>query len=389
MPQNNKISFFLIDYSVTGGVEKVIANLSYLFNQANYKDIHLITLYSKNETPKFHFDEGIKIHKLSSNKSSFTFELSKILQENSISNLIFQGDNMTIALNALKACEIANCNPILHYHGSPYAYLKKYIFKEDLKEKPTLIFNLLWSKIQYPFKKNKLRKVISKASNGTFVCVSNGSNNELKKIFKLSRKISDKIITIHNPILFEQKCNLDYSKKDKRISYVARLTKRHKNSMLIVKAWSEVSKKYPDWILQIIGDGELKNAMESFLNSKDVKNVVFTGMIKNVSSYLQKSSIAINTSHCEGFGLAMAEAGYFKNALISTNSDGGITDIIKDKESGIITPKNDALKLANSISLLIEDERLREKYAIQANNRILEIANKDIINQWVSILKNI
>lgn len=387
MTKNNRIAFFLIDYSITGGVEKVTANLSYLFNDYGIKNIHLISLNSKNTKPEISYHPKLKIHVLKSNTKKFTNELSTYLTTNKISNLIFQGDNMSISLNALDACKLSNCNPILHYHGSPYAYLKKYIFIDDLRVKPLLIFKLLWSKIQYPFKKQKLKKVITKTS-GKFVCVSKGSENELKNLFNLIKKDGQKIITIHNPIVIKEKANTDYIQKEKLISYVARLTSKHKNAMLVAKVWGKIAKKHPSWTLQIIGDGVLKKEMQNHLNKSNTTNVTFTGMVSNVSSYLKKSSIAINTSNCEGFGLAIAEAGYYKNALISTNSDGGITDIIQHNKTGVITSKNNVVEMANSISEVINNEQLRSKYAQNAQNRVLEIIDKDIVAEWISILKN-
>ena len=52
MSLENK-AFFLIDYSLTGGVERVNANLSFLFEQNNVDFKHIFSLYSFNKSPEF------------------------------------------------------------------------------------------------------------------------------------------------------------------------------------------------------------------------------------------------------------------------------------------------------------------------------------------------
>lgn len=62
----------------------------------------------------------------------------------------------------------------------------------------------------------------------------------------------------------------------------------------------------------------------------------------------------------ETFGLVNLEAMEHKLPVISTN-EGGIPDVVKNNENGIITEKNNPLSLAKGIARLLEDKQLREK----------------------------
>ncbi|MFE3867956.1 glycosyltransferase [Flavobacterium sp. LS2P90] len=386
MPVENR-AFFLIDYSVTGGVEKVNANLSFLFQENNIDFNHIISLYSVNEYPEINYASHLKVHVVNPiSKRSLIESITKVLQENNITTILFQGDNMTIALAVLKAAKKANCKAILHYHGSPHAYLKIYIFREDLIRNPILMFKWLFSKIVYPFKKNKLKRVIQLAQDG-FVCVSHGAEQEIKDLYNLNDYSSQKIITIYNPLLFEKinYYNL-FSEKEKIISFVSRLTHKHKNAMLIVKTWMLLADKYPEWKLQILGDGPLKTIMESVFEKNKVQDVLFYGNVKNIEEQLIKSSIAVSTSNCEGFGLAMAEAAYFGNALVATKSDGGLKDIIFEDQTGFFVPLNDALSLALSIEKLIQDRLLCTELGKNAQKRISDLDFKNEIIKWKKLL---
>lgn len=386
MRAENK-AFFLIDYSVTGGVEKVNANLSFLFKDNNIDFAHIISLYGVNEIPEINYAPHLKIHIINPiSKKSICESITAVLLENNITTILFQGDNMTIALSVLKASQNANCKAVLHYHGSPYAYLKKYIFKEDLLRNPILIFKWVFAKIIYPLKKNKLKRVIQLAQDG-FVCVSHGAEQEIKGLYNLNDGTNQKIITIYNPLVFE-KINRDnlFIEKEQIVLFISRLTHKHKNAMLIVKTWILIANKYPDWTLQILGEGPLKTLMEAVFEKYKIQNVQFYGNVKNIEDKLIKSSIVVSTSNCEGFGLAMAEAAYFGNALVATKSDGGLKDIIFEDETGFFVPLNDEFSLALAIEKLIQNNALCTDFGKNALMRISDFDFKNEIIKWKKLL---
>lgn len=386
MSLENK-AFFLIDYSLTGGVERVNANLSFLFEQNNVDFKHIISLYSFNKSPEINYSSHLRVHVVNPiSKRRLIESITKVLRDNNITSIIFQGDNMTISLAVLKAAKKANCKAILHYHGSPHAYLRKYIFREDVIRNPILIFKWLFSKIVYPLKKNKLKRVIQFAQDG-FVCVSQGAEQEIKDLYNLKESFSHKIITIYNPLFFKR-INIDnlFSEKEQIISFVSRLTHKHKNVMLIVKTWILLADKYPEWKLQILGDGHLKTIMELIFEKNKIQNVQFCGNVKNIEERLIKSSIAVSTSNCEGFGLAMAEAAYFGNALVATKSDGGLKDIILEAQTGFFVPLNNAPSLALAIEKLIQNHELRTKFGENAQKRIESLDFKNEIIKWKKLL---
>lgn len=386
MQQENR-AFFLIDYSVTGGVEKVNSNLSFRFKNNVVAFQHLISLYSTNEIPEITYAPHLKIHVINPiSKSSISDSITLILLKNNITTLLFQGDNMTIATAVLKGAKNANCKAILHYHGSPFAYLRKYIFRDDIIKNPLLILKWLFTQIVYPFKKYKLRRVIEMAKDG-FVCVSTGAEQEIKKIYIKTESAGQKISTIYNPLVFENDITDNLmDEKENIILFVSRLTHKHKNAMLIVKTWLILGKKYPNWKLDILGDGPLKKEMISVFKENNVQNVQFFGNIKNIGEKLIKSSIAVSTSNCEGFGLAMAEAAYFGNALVATRSDGGLKDIILENKTGFFVPLNDSVSLASSIEKLINDDHLRTKFGVNAQNRISELDFQNEMIKWKALL---
>jgi len=64
--------------------------------------------------------------------------------------------------------------------------------------------------------------------------------------------------------------------------------------------------------------------------------------------------------HNETFGLVNLEAMEHKLPIVSTN-EGGITDVVKDGENGLIAERQDPISLADCIGQLLGDKHLREK----------------------------
>lgn len=378
--KDENIGFFVIDYSAGGGVERVTANLMCRFREEGFQNLNLISLKSGSGTPSMNYPKNASLKifdKENTGKKFFADELAEYLKKKNIQHLIFQGDNMTIALEVLKAATTAGCHAYPQYHGSPYAYLRKYSEADEPN-----IEKIIFSKIVYPFKKKKLKKFIENSAQGIF-CVSKGSADELKQIFKDDTSIAEKLKVIRNPILLKEQHEVG---KEKVITFVSRLENKHKNAFLAVKAWSLIANKYPDWKLVILGDGSLKGKIEEFCKKQNLRNIELPGFVSNVNEILAKSSISLNVSNCEGFPMGVAEAIVQKNVLVVTDSDGGAKDMIIHGKTGLISPKNDAEKLALNLEKTINDENLRRELSENAFNHLKKIAKEDSFEMWMKEL---
>lgn len=83
---------------------------------------------------------------------------------------------------------------------------------------------------------------------------------------------------------------------------------------------------------------------------------------KEKSEMLKKADIfAFPTYyHNETFGLVNLEAMEYKLPVVSTN-EGGISDVVKNGENGLIAEKKDVLSLTEHLATLLGDEQLRIK----------------------------
>ncbi|SHI65983.1 Glycosyltransferase involved in cell wall bisynthesis [Cruoricaptor ignavus] len=366
------IAFFIIDYTASGGVEKVTADLMQGFADKGFVNLHLLSLQPSKEIPTMNFPVKFRAENNLGNKNNFAKNLFDYLKNHNIEFLIFQGDNVSISLKILQVCNAIMVQAYPQYHGSPFAYLKKYSDAERKNWDKKIVAGL-----QFPFKKAKLKRYISNSKNGIF-CVSEGSAKELKKIFP---SLADKVKVRRNPINFNFP---GLEKKQKIVSFLSRMENRHKNAFLSVKAWQKIHHNFPDWSLHLAGEGALLKKMKQFAAEQNIENIVFHGFLQNPENLLAKSAISISCSNCEGYSMSIAEAIVHRNAIAATKSDGGIQDMLIDGQTALLSPKNDAEGLAENIARLIQDANLRRQVAEAALENLKQQMPTDVSALWIN-----
>ncbi|WP_064091870.1 glycosyltransferase [Rossellomorea aquimaris] len=140
----------------------------------------------------------------------------------------------------------------------------------------------------------------------------------------------------------------------------------------LIKAFSQVTKKYPekDLSLLIIGDGPQRKEYEGLAAKLNIEEkTVFTGKVPNddVPNYINKMDIFAvpSTENSESFGVAAVEA-MACGVPVVVSDVGGLPEVVKNGETGYVVPKESPDQLAEKFSYLIENPQLKEKIGQQA-----------------------
>lgn len=82
-----------------------------------------------------------------------------------------------------------------------------------------------------------------------------------------------------------------------------------KNQKFAITVFQEITKKRPNSILLIVGDGSLRSSLEQYAKDCGLShNVLFIGSVPNDSDYMQAMDSFIFPSFYEGLGMAFIEA---------------------------------------------------------------------------------
>ncbi|MFP4546693.1 MAG: glycosyltransferase family 4 protein [Fidelibacterota bacterium] len=136
-----------------------------------------------------------------------------------------------------------------------------------------------------------------------------------------------------------------------------------KNPGMVLKLAKATGDK--NYQFRMVGDGELYPKIVEQAQNLNLDNIVFPGYSENLITEFKKADIFIITSKNEGFGRVIIEAMAAGLPVIATDV-GGISEILKNKENGLLIPPNDHLAMARAIEQLFSDKLLYE--AISRNN---------------------
>lgn len=170
---------------------------------------------------------------------------------------------------------------------------------------------------------------------------------------------------------------------------------QYQNKFLVIKAAKHLKHKgfdvaihaarllqsYSDSIhFVLLGSGPEEQTLKTL--ASDLNNLSFAGNQSNMGDWYAAANLLIHTSYTEGMGSVILEAMAAGLPVIGSKA-GGIPDVIKDKESGLLFDVGNAEQLASAILRIFEDEALRIQLIAGANRHLnqFEIATTAISYQ--------
>lgn len=159
----------------------------------------------------------------------------------------------------------------------------------------------------------------------------------------------------------------------------------------LISAWSLISHDNPEWNLHIYGCGYLKDALLKQIISMGVENTVtIHPPTKNIAAVYESSSIFVLSSRSEGFPMVLLEAMDKGLAVVAFACKCGPKDIVNNAENGFLVSEGNIQGLADTISMLMNDFKLRRKIGANAYAMVHERFNaKKVMEQWYDLFEKI
>lgn len=363
-----KICFGLGDYTCGGGIEKVTIQLANSLSKKNKCQVCLLTLEKKGEVI-FKVNEDIKINNLN----------NKISLHNRKKNIFgIINDILFFMLNLLKIRKYLLKERIDYIVGSDIK-LTLLLYLASLKTKTKVIG---MEHFEYDIPSKFLKKVRKYYYKNLYKIVIL-TNEDFYKYEKIGLK--EKIEVIPNIVFYNKKINHDINSK--RIISVGRLTYQ-KGYDLLIEIWKEIEKEFPDWRLDIFGEGEDKEMLLNKINEFNLKNIKINKFTKNIDIEYKKSSFYVMSSRFEGLPTVLIEALSFGLPIVSFECPAGPKTIITQDINGELVKNYDIKEFQSKMKKLINSSDIRQKYTNNARINLYRYSEDEVVKKWGKIINN-
>ena len=180
------------------------------------------------------------------------------------------------------------------------------------------------------------------------------------------------------------------SQKEPSAPFVLGLVSRleHIKGMdLVVPAFAEVRKRFPDVQLLVVGDGSLRAAMEQqamALGCDDAVTWAGRQPQEELSQYYSRMDIVLMPSRSEGFGLTAIEA-MAHGCVVVASDIGGLPEVVRDGVCGLLHRSEDVKDMAEKICSLIASSELYR--SLQKN--ALQHVQKFSFQRYAELIHNL
>ncbi|MBU1121863.1 MAG: glycosyltransferase family 4 protein [Candidatus Omnitrophica bacterium] len=185
---------------------------------------------------------------------------------------------------------------------------------------------------------------------------------------------SDNIFVVYNGIDIKQfshhsktKADCGFNENQFIIGILGRISEE-KGHFLAVRALKSLLSKHKNCYLLLAGTGKMENQLKTLIHQQNLQeNIRFINW--KAEDFLDILDVLIMPSKKEGFGYSIIEA-FAKEIPVIGFNVGGISEIIKDKETGILFYSYDEISLQNAIMDVIINETLKRKIIAAAKERV-------------------
>lgn len=170
------------------------------------------------------------------------------------------------------------------------------------------------------------------------------------------------------------------------VGHIGALVDKHKGQRLLLAAAEQLQEQRPDLLFVFFGQGEDGQLLQQ--ESKHLNNVVWAGFKPNIGDFIPALDMFVFPSRNEGLGSILLDIMSAKVPIIATQV-GGIPDLVKHNETGVLVPPNNAHALSAAISQLA-DSQIQQKVLVEnAYQRLAVFSPQAMAEKYLTIYHTI
>lgn len=362
-----------------GGIEKSISALANML--CGDYEVEIACSYKLFEKPVFPIDDMVKIIYLTDVQPNRD-KINNAISKKKIFTFVKEGVYAVGVLNKRKSTMvnyIKNCD-------SDVIIATRDIFSEWLGDygKDTTL-KIGWEHNHYHDDFKYATNIISANKKLDYLVLV---SNSLRKFYS-HEMVKYKCRCIYIPNVIEKIPDTLAPLDNKRLISVGRLSPE-KGFMDLLKMFAILHKNYPDWRLDIVGDGVEKGKLQKFINDHKLNAYVTLHGFKDkdfIDNLLHESSIYLLTSFTESFGIVLIEAMSHGVPCIAFDSAEGARELISSGRNGYLIKNRSYSAFLKKVEDLIKSKNERKRIGERSRNGVEQYTCDVVSKQWIDLIE--
>jgi glycosyltransferase involved in cell wall biosynthesis len=159
---------------------------------------------------------------------------------------------------------------------------------------------------------------------------------------------------------------------------------------VVVRAFAELKKSFPDARLDLVGDGPLEAEIRALVAELKLTGVNFTGVASRaeIGKYYDAADIFINASRLDNMPLSVMEAFAAGTPVVSTSPE-CMPYLVEHEKTGLLSPVGDADALAANVARLLREPELAARLARNAHEEASKYDWNRVRQQWIDVYRRL
>jgi glycosyltransferase involved in cell wall biosynthesis len=166
--------------------------------------------------------------------------------------------------------------------------------------------------------------------------------------------------------------------------------REQKDHITLVRAFSQIAKRLPEWDLRIVGEGGMRKIIESEISLLGMQDRIFLkGATSRIHCEYEQAQLCVIPSKYESLGLTTLEALAHGLPVVGFDDCSGTNTLIVSGENGILVSgaSERVENLARGLFLLMKDTNARTLLAKRTIPVGREYNISNVVEQWVQLIK--
>ena len=159
---------------------------------------------------------------------------------------------------------------------------------------------------------------------------------------------------------------------------------------VVVRAFAEVKKEYPEAQLDLVGGGPLESNIRKLVADLHLNGVNFTGVASHqeIGKYYEHADIFINASWLDNMPASIIEA-FAAGTPVITSSPECMPYLVEHERTGLLSPVGDEKALAANVIRLLRDPELAARLAHNAHHEARIYTWEAVREQWLNTYRGL